>query len=82
MWESSEGLKIPGLSQGPSLDCATPEFSPRVVLGLQETRLLFDWNDTVKDICGLLLNFPFGKVSRQCPCKENLHIENHLMFCF
>ena len=44
--------------------------------------LLFDLNDTVQGIYGLLLYFPFGKVSKECLCKENLHTENHLIFCF
>ena len=48
----------------------------------KKSRLLFDWNDTVKGIYSLLLYFPFGKVSRGCVCKENLHTENHLIFCF
>lgn len=33
-------------------------------------RLLFDWNDTVKGIYGLLLYFPFGKVSRNVFAKK------------
>ena len=48
----------------------------------KKPRLLFDWNDTVKGIYGLLLYFPFGKVSKECLCKENHYTENHLIFCF
>lgn len=75
------GTENTGLSQGPSLDCTAPGFFPDVVFSLQKPRLLFDWNDTVKGIYGLLLYFPFGKVS-EMSLQENLQTENHLDFLF